>query len=73
MIPGVVVDIECSAAAPCPDIRFNNFAVQAVNGSAPNYICKNVLSESGLNGRFRSYSEECVCLLLSISPMQYDR
>lgn len=45
-----VVDIECSANAPCPNIDFVNFDVQPVNGTAPGYECVNVLSERGLPG-----------------------
>ncbi|TFK52947.1 pectin lyase-like protein [Heliocybe sulcata] len=45
-----VVDIECSANAPCPNINFSNFNVAAPNGTAPGYECVNVVSESGLPG-----------------------
>ncbi|KAI0350795.1 pectin lyase-like protein [Trametes cingulata] len=43
-----IVDIECSAAAPCPNIRFHNINIAAPNGTAPTYKCVNVASESGL-------------------------
>ncbi|KZT28284.1 glycoside hydrolase family 28 protein [Neolentinus lepideus HHB14362 ss-1] len=45
-----VVDIECSANAPCPNIQFFNFNVAAPNRTAPDYECVNVVSESGLPG-----------------------
>ncbi|KII91667.1 glycoside hydrolase family 28 protein [Plicaturopsis crispa FD-325 SS-3] len=43
-----LVDIECSPAVPCPNIFFKDFNVQT-NGSAPRYICQNVVNEQGLD------------------------
>ncbi|KAF8581109.1 glycoside hydrolase family 28 protein [Ramaria rubella] len=39
-----LVDLECSAAFPCSNIRFENFKVQ----SPPNFVCVNTINESGL-------------------------
>ena len=49
-----VVDIECSSAAPCPGMRFENFNVAVENGTAPTYTCINVVSETGLPGKLCS-------------------
>ncbi|KAF8495592.1 pectin lyase-like protein [Gautieria morchelliformis] len=45
-----LVDIECSSAAPCPNIAFENFAVQPPSGLAPRFVCINVINEVGLPG-----------------------
>ncbi|KAI0738382.1 hypothetical protein C8Q80DRAFT_1275886 [Daedaleopsis nitida] len=45
-----LVDIECSAAAPCPNMRFKNFNVVPPAGTTAAYKCVNVMSESGLDG-----------------------
>jgi hypothetical protein len=54
--PATVVDIECSAAAPCPGVVFENFDVAPPAGSRPRYICQNVLSESGLDGALSTFA-----------------
>jgi len=41
-----LVDLECSVAAPCPNMTFSNFNVVA-NGTAK-FKCVNVVSETGL-------------------------
>lgn len=46
----LVVDIECSPAAPCPGIGFSKFDVEPPSGSVSRFICSNVLSEEGLPG-----------------------
>ncbi|TDL17630.1 pectin lyase-like protein [Rickenella mellea] len=43
-----IVDIECSAGAPCPGMTFTDFNIVPPTGSSPSFICKNVASESGL-------------------------
>ncbi|KAI0628254.1 pectin lyase-like protein [Trametes polyzona] len=43
-----IVDVECSPAAPCPNIRFHNLNVAPPNGTAPSYKCVNVASQFGL-------------------------
>ncbi len=48
----VVVDIECSSAVGCDNIRFEGFEVSGPAGDAPEYICKNVLGLDGLEGEF---------------------
>ncbi|KAI0750513.1 pectin lyase fold/virulence factor [Fomes fomentarius] len=45
-----LVDIECSAAVPCPNIRFANFNVSPPAGSTASYKCVNVASASGIPG-----------------------
>ncbi|KAM5545501.1 hypothetical protein V8D89_000539 [Ganoderma adspersum] len=45
-----LVDIECSVAAPCPGMNFENFNIAVENGTAPTYTCINVVSETGLPG-----------------------
>ncbi|KAI9065016.1 glycoside hydrolase family 28 protein [Trametes sanguinea] len=40
-----VVDVECSPAVPCPNIRFHDINVALPNGIAPSYECVNVASE----------------------------
>ncbi|KAI9060705.1 glycoside hydrolase family 28 protein [Trametes sanguinea] len=49
-----IVDIECSPAVPCPNIRFHNINVAPPNGTAPSYKCVNVASEFGLPGMLES-------------------
>ncbi|KAI0656169.1 pectin lyase-like protein [Cubamyces menziesii] len=49
-----IVDIECSAAVPCPNIRFHDVDIAPPNGTAPSYKCINVASEFGLPGTFAS-------------------
>ena len=49
-----VVDIECSVAAPCPGMNFENFNIAVENGTAPTYTCINVVSETGLPGKLCS-------------------
>ncbi|KAH9850890.1 pectin lyase-like protein [Lenzites betulinus] len=44
----LIVDVECSPAVPCPDIRFSNVHVAPPNGTAPGFKCVNVASEFGL-------------------------
>ena len=44
----LVVDIECSPAAPCPNMRFENFNVQTPAGSTAAYKCVNVVNVSGV-------------------------
>ncbi|KAI5122792.1 hypothetical protein M0805_000136 [Coniferiporia weirii] len=43
-----LVNIACSSNAPCPNIAFQNFNVLPPNGTAPEIVCVNVVSESGL-------------------------
>ena len=50
-----VVDIECSAGAPCPNMYFKNINVSPPSGSAPSYVCINVVNESGLPGKLSCY------------------
>ncbi|KAJ3524951.1 hypothetical protein NM688_g8475 [Phlebia brevispora] len=45
-----IVDIECSPAVPCPNIEFSNIDVQAPTGEEPEFVCVNVVNESGLPG-----------------------
>ncbi|KAI0773033.1 pectin lyase-like protein [Trametes elegans] len=45
-----IVDVECSPAVPCPNIRFSHIDVAPPNGTAPSYKCVNVASEYGLPG-----------------------
>jgi len=44
-----LVDIECSPAVPCPGISFSDFAVTTPENAAPELICKDVVSISGLS------------------------
>ncbi|TBU44150.1 pectin lyase fold/virulence factor [Dichomitus squalens] len=46
----LLVDIECSPAAPCPNMRFKDVNITVVNGTTPTYKCVNVVSETGLPG-----------------------
>ena len=46
--PLIVVDIECSAAVPCPNIAFKNINVTPPSGGTSEYIFKNVVNETGL-------------------------
>lgn len=55
-----VVDIECSVAAPCPGMNFENFNIAVENGTAPTYTCINVVSETGLPGKHCSPHETFV-------------
>ncbi|KAI0668045.1 pectin lyase-like protein [Trametes maxima] len=43
-----IVDIECSVAVPCPNIRVHNINIAPPNGTTPSYKCVNVASETGL-------------------------
>ncbi|EJC98108.1 pectin lyase-like protein [Fomitiporia mediterranea MF3/22] len=45
-----LVDLECSANAPCSNISFKNLNVKTPNNETPNFVCVNVESESGLPG-----------------------
>jgi len=42
------VDIECSPAAPCPNLSFQNISVATPSGLAAAYNCYNVVSQEGL-------------------------
>ncbi|KAI0750515.1 pectin lyase-like protein [Fomes fomentarius] len=46
-----IVDLECSSAAPCPNMRFNKVDITPPNGTAPSYKCVNVVSQFGLPGQ----------------------
>ncbi|KAF9037384.1 pectin lyase-like protein [Hymenopellis radicata] len=48
----MIVDIECSSAVGCDNIRFEDFDVSGPAGDAPEYICKNVVGLDGLEGEF---------------------
>ncbi|RPD53865.1 pectin lyase-like protein [Lentinus tigrinus ALCF2SS1-7] len=43
-----IVELQCSSAAPCPNMRFENIDVTPPKGTAPSYICVNVVNEFGL-------------------------
>jgi len=43
-----LVDVECSPAAPCPNITFKNIDIATAGGAAPRFICQNVINERGL-------------------------
>ncbi|GJE86365.1 glycoside hydrolase family 28 protein [Phanerochaete sordida] len=43
-----IVDIECSAAVPCPNISFKNINVSPPSGGSVEYVFKNVVNETGL-------------------------
>ncbi|KAI0824306.1 pectin lyase-like protein [Trametes gibbosa] len=43
-----IVDVECSPAAPCANIKFRDVRVAPPRGTAPGFKCVNVASESGL-------------------------
>ncbi|EMD36110.1 glycoside hydrolase family 28 protein [Gelatoporia subvermispora B] len=45
-----IVDLECSSAAPCPGMLFENVNIEPPNGESPVYTCVNVVSELGLPG-----------------------
>ncbi|KZT00729.1 glycoside hydrolase family 28 protein [Laetiporus sulphureus 93-53] len=45
----VVVDFECSPAAPCPGMAFQDINITVPSGE-PEYVCLNVTSETGLPG-----------------------
>lgn len=47
-LANTVVDIECSAAAPCPNISFKNINVSVPSGQTPAYIFKNAENVQGL-------------------------
>ncbi|EPS96378.1 hypothetical protein FOMPIDRAFT_53762 [Fomitopsis schrenkii] len=47
---GLIVDIECSPAAPCGDLSFQNIAVKPPSGTTATYNCYNVASQTGLTG-----------------------
>ena len=47
-----MVDIECSAAAPCPNISFTNFDIAPPNGTAPSFVCINAVNVTGLPGKW---------------------
>ncbi|EIN14755.1 hypothetical protein PUNSTDRAFT_154787 [Punctularia strigosozonata HHB-11173 SS5] len=44
------VDIECSPAVPCPNIKFADFDVSPPAGASVELICKNVVNYTGLSG-----------------------
>ncbi|KAM5545507.1 hypothetical protein V8D89_000545 [Ganoderma adspersum] len=46
----LLVDIECSSIAPCPNMHFENVDITVVNGTTPTYTCVNVVSETGIPG-----------------------
>ena len=48
--PRVVVDIECSPNAPCPNMVFEDFNVLPPVGTSTAVKCLNVVSEVGLPG-----------------------
>lgn len=43
-----VVDLECSSAAPCPNMLFENINITPPPNETSNYICVNVINEIGL-------------------------
>ncbi|KAI0922650.1 hypothetical protein AcV5_009568 [Taiwanofungus camphoratus] len=45
-----LVDIECSPAAPCPNLTFKDINITVPDGQEPAYRCSNVLSQNGLPG-----------------------
>lgn len=45
-----VVDIECSPAAPCTDLKFSDIDVAVPSDQLPEYGCANVASIAGLAG-----------------------
>lgn len=45
-----VVNLNCSAAAPCPNIIFEKFQIHPPRGEAPQFVCINVINERGLPG-----------------------
>lgn len=45
-----LVDLECSPAVPCPNLRFQNFAVKPPKGQNASFVCIDVASETGLPG-----------------------
>ncbi|KAH8101698.1 pectin lyase-like protein [Cristinia sonorae] len=45
-----LVDLECSAGAPCPNILFKNFDVSPPPGQAPSFVCMNVVNARGIPG-----------------------
>lgn len=47
-----MVDIECSVAAPCPNISFTNFDISPPNGTAPSFVCINAVNVTGLSGKW---------------------
>ncbi|OCH90476.1 pectin lyase-like protein [Obba rivulosa] len=44
----LIVDLECSPAAPCPNMSFQGINVMPPNGQQANFTCSNVVSEHGL-------------------------
>ncbi|GJJ14779.1 hypothetical protein Clacol_009047 [Clathrus columnatus] len=45
-----LVNLNCSAAAPCPNIRFESFQVHPPPDERPKFVCINVIGEQGLPG-----------------------
>ncbi|PCH37443.1 glycoside hydrolase family 28 protein [Wolfiporia cocos MD-104 SS10] len=45
-----IVDLQCSSAAPCPGMVFQDINVTVPSGQTPTYECSNVVSEQGLSG-----------------------
>ncbi|CAL1709758.1 unnamed protein product [Somion occarium] len=45
-----IVDLECSPAAPCPNILFQDISVAPPSGQGESFVCINVVNESGLPG-----------------------
>ncbi|KAI0752844.1 pectin lyase-like protein [Daedaleopsis nitida] len=43
-----IVDLQCSPAAPCTDIAFEDLDIEVPDGQAPTHTCVNVASTSGL-------------------------
>lgn len=46
----LVVNLNCSAAAPCPNIFFKQFQIHPPEGETPQFVCINVIDEQGLPG-----------------------
>lgn len=44
----LIVDIECSPAAPCPGLLFQDINITAPEGEKAAYNCYNVVSQDGL-------------------------
>ncbi|KAI0701937.1 pectin lyase fold/virulence factor [Cytidiella melzeri] len=47
-----IVDLQCSAAAPCPNMLFKDMAVVPPSGQGVSFVCVNVVNEVGLPGGF---------------------
>jgi len=43
-----LVSLSCSAAAPCPNMLFQDFDVTPPDSGTPQFICTNVINEQGL-------------------------